>query len=318
MSKGVSSRSFVKNDLPESLMEKQWYYRIELAPNIFTKGFEFDNYEITRTVLRNTDIAGRNCLDIGTVEGVTPVLLCRRGAKRVVAYDRWNNREKIDAVKSAYGVDYDYVAGNKMIDLKKILVGRGAYPFDVTVFSGVLYHMFDPLAGLALVRGLTRTGGIVVFETAAIIDDTMAVYLNSEGRFYAGTNYFMPSLAALDYMLRFSYLRPLDCLYKVHGTDRKTGLRICRVAIPCRAEAAPVAAAADKWLQGGGFKVDIAEHITLPELQSDLEDVGYRVHNTDCVIRAATNSVDLYNTVASCPPFADDKDLRCLKLTDRE
>lgn len=43
---------------------------------------------------------------------------------------------------------------------------RGQGPFDVVVFAGVLYHMIDPLAGMAIARSFLREGGIAVLETS--------------------------------------------------------------------------------------------------------------------------------------------------------
>ena len=38
--------------------------------------------------------------------------------------------------------------------------------FDVVNFSGVMYHMVDPLAGLAIARSFVREGGLLMLESA--------------------------------------------------------------------------------------------------------------------------------------------------------
>jgi len=60
--------------------------------------------------------------------------------------------------------------------------------------------MFDPLSGLAAVRGMVRDGGILLVETTAIFEDTDAIHLNTGGKFtQSGLWFVAPRL--LDYML---------------------------------------------------------------------------------------------------------------------
>ncbi len=76
-----------------------WYYNIELEEGGFTDGTARKNLALTRKLLRNVDVKGKTCIDIGTTEAVIPVLLKRAGAKTVVAYDRLDISEKVNLVK---------------------------------------------------------------------------------------------------------------------------------------------------------------------------------------------------------------------------
>src|SRR5437868_7551343 len=121
------------------------------------------------------------------MEGRIPVLMQRRGAGSVTAYDRPSAlTSRIASVKERFGVDFDFVSGFPLADLPANI---GHRTFDVVVMSGVLYHLFSPPAGLAIARGLLRNGGVMIVETATIFADEPAMYWNSAIRF-GGESYF--------------------------------------------------------------------------------------------------------------------------------
>src|SRR5512145_2260297 len=87
------------------LLAQDWYYVAELAPGIWTPGKGHPNIIATRELLRRTDVAGTRCLDVGTVEGLVPILLAHRGAAEVVGIDVRDRGHKVDALKAVHGVD---------------------------------------------------------------------------------------------------------------------------------------------------------------------------------------------------------------------
>ena len=175
------------------LDQTPWYYSVEMEPGKLTSGQTFSNVALTRTLLQRTDLEGKDCLDIGTMEGLVPTLMKRRGA--LVAYDRPSAlTSRIEAVKDKFGVDFEFVSGVPLGGLAARLNHR---TFDVVVMSGVLYHLFSPLSGLAFARGLLRNGGIMILETAAVIDDTPAMHWNANLRFFGEAYFFHRSRALI-------------------------------------------------------------------------------------------------------------------------
>jgi hypothetical protein len=139
--------------------------------------------------------------------------------------------------------------------------------------SGVLYHLFSPLSGLATTRGLLRNGGIMILETAAIIDDAPAMHWNSNLRFL-GEAYFFPSLACLDYLVRFLRMEIIDCAYL--ESQCIDGLRTARVALSCRAIDHPNGPSTDTFLQGTlHTETDMAEHLNWERCDTVKSDVHY-------------------------------------------
>jgi len=279
MNANATARYFHRGNLPPiDLIYSQaeldltpWYYSVEMEPGELTPGQTFSNVGLTRTLLQRADLNGKDCLDIGTMEGVIPTLMKRRGASEVFAYDRPSAlTSRVEAVKDRFDVDFEFVSG---VPLSGLAARLNHQTFDVVVMSGVLYHLFSPLSGLATARGLLRNGGIMILETAAIIDDSPAMHWNANLRFL-GESYFFPSLACLDYLVRFLRMEIIDCAYL--ESDCIDGLRTARVALSCRAVDHPKGPAADTFLQGTlHTETDIAEHLNWERCEAVKSDVHY-------------------------------------------
>lgn len=266
--------------------DQPWYYKIELAPDLYTPGKQRMNVALTRRLLSRVEIGpGVRCLDVGIQEGLVSILLDRRGAE-VVAYDRVFSRERLGLVREALDASFDLIGESTEGDADKLwrrgrptpgtgmplsqlpneLAARGRGPFDVVVFSGVLYHVYDPLAALALMRGLVRTGGILIVETAAVFDDNLTLNLNGANRF-APLAIWLPSLGCLDYLLRLVRLDPIDVVYR--GRERG------RIAVACRAVDDPSAEPDDDFIASPLHDYELAEYLDWPAIASDDPPVPY-------------------------------------------
>jgi SAM-dependent methyltransferase len=231
-------------DVP--LLERRWYYSIEHAPGQWTAGMNFAPTAMTRKALSATRVEDMTCIDIGSMDGLVPIVLARRGARQVLSYDRLDFGQKMAFLQEKLGVGFDYRSGMSMRAFRDRHVTD--HPRDVVVFSGVLYHMFDPLGGLLLARSMVRDGGILIIETGATISAENAAFFNSEARFYQGDNFWLPSLANLDYLLRFARLAPLE-VFHLHQTARTAkNPPLCRVCVACRAVPKPPSAPDDEWI----------------------------------------------------------------------
>jgi SAM-dependent methyltransferase len=254
-----------------------WYYRVELRPGVFTEGQAFYNVGLTRAALRRTHVDEARCLDLGTMEGLIPTLLSRRGAKQVVAYDRpTSGRQKLAMVQRAYGANFDFVDGLKLSELRGALEKAGQAPFDVVVFSGVMYHMLDPLGGLAVARSLVREGGLLVIETAAIITHQPIFAGNVRDRF-GGHSYLIPSLPLLEYFVRFFRLSVLDCEFWIGAQDALEGSVVCRVCLVTRAKSESMLQPEDPFAARTVLNdADLIEFIDWDALRSSNPPVKYR------------------------------------------
>jgi 2-polyprenyl-3-methyl-5-hydroxy-6-metoxy-1,4-benzoquinol methylase len=252
-----------------------WYYSVELVPGVVTEGqFPPDVPMLPRLMLRRCAVEGRSCLDIGTMEGVVPTLLAKRGA-RVLAVDYANHcLGKLDAVKHYHGVEFDFRSVGLMYRLHRQLRPGG---FDVVNCSGLLYHVFSPLSVLASVRPLVKRGGIVIVSTNVTLDPEPVLEFNVAGRLQPEANTFWyASASLLDYLLRYLRLEPIDCLFCPHAEygpeyalDKPSGY----LSVACRAVDD---AGDDPWMESAPSSW---EYLGLSDWkladQQDVSDIGY-------------------------------------------
>ena len=226
-----------------------WYYGAELEPGVTLPGSYPEDFPFApRVLLRNCDLTGMDCVDLGAMEGVTPVLMCRKGARKVVATDaNYDNYEKLVALKQAYGVDFDFRQVGLMYDLSSKLKGYGG--FDLVSFAGVLYHVFSPMHALAGVRPLIRKNGLFIISTNVVPRDDSTVDFNAAGRLQTEANTFWYlSIPVFEYLLRYFKLAPIDCLFVPHTSTRlqnedvESGL----LTVVCRA-VDEATSAGDEW-----------------------------------------------------------------------
>jgi len=296
----MNKQSLTEEELMRnSIMQEDWYHSIELLPGIFTKGADHKNVHLTRQLLKGCEIKNMNCLDIGAMDCLMTILLLRRGAKKVTAYDRLKASERrVNFLRKTLNLDFDYIVGMKLSDLREITKNLGFHPFDVVIFSGIIYHMFDPMAGLALARGMVRNGGLLMIETAAVMNNSMAMYLNAEGRFHKEhTSYWLISIECLDYLLRFFRLSAMDCIYFKTTFEKQTSLQLCRIGIVCRAVDEALSSHGDSWIDGHPRILDYKEFLNWEELRNNRPDVIYSTNDSKLIYRQDSGTVDLYKTV---------------------
>src|SRR5436309_1983467 len=100
-----------------------WYYSVELMPGLVTKGQYPDDFPmLPRILMRNCDLRGATCLDVGSMEGLIAVLMCRQGAKAVLATDAIDHcREKMAALRYYYKASFEFQQVGLMYDLNNKL-----------------------------------------------------------------------------------------------------------------------------------------------------------------------------------------------------
>ncbi len=113
--------------------------------------------------------------------------------------------------------------------------------FDIVQHLGLLYHVRDPLFTLSQARSCLRTGGHLIIETGAVINDESSFMLFNnvlpqEQRIYKDvTTWWAPTLTCLDEMLRASLFEPIPESRRILAgglsLDKKhTISRVCLVA----------------------------------------------------------------------------------------
>jgi len=274
LAENVGPRQMLSQQIQQLLREAPfWYSTIELDHDVWSPGLSIPTVTHPRQMLRSLDLRGLNCVDIGCVEGLLSVLMLRQGAASVVAYDRVDWTRKVDFVRSRYDAPFTYITGVNYQAFQRQVRNLPQYPFDIVNFSGVLYHMFDPVGGLLRTRSLVRDGGLVIVETSALFRSEDAIYFNNEGKILGPPNYCFPTLAWLDFVLRLCRLSPLDLIHTGRGWGHHPDHM--RITILCRAVSEPMVYLSGEW--DDHLVTDYADYLDWPWTQTVKPQVPHAV-----------------------------------------
>jgi 2-polyprenyl-3-methyl-5-hydroxy-6-metoxy-1,4-benzoquinol methylase len=238
--------------LIESVLDNWWYYSVELKPGVVTKGITSTQLPmLPRMILRDVDVTGRDCLDVGTMEGLMPAMMRRNGAARVLAVDAIDHCErKMAALKEAYDVAFDFRRVGLMYELSRKLADQGG--FDLINFTGVNYHVFSPMHCLAGLRPLLKKNGLMIIGTNVVKRDGHTLEFNNAGRLQAESNTFWyHSVPMMEYLARYFQLVPIDALYFPHSPVNPAtyvpGMDLGYLVMICRAVEEDQVPDGDEW-----------------------------------------------------------------------
>lgn len=207
---------------PQNLAELanniRWLHRIHLGDGHFTPGSQ-DLALQTKLWHIPEDLTGKTVLDIGCNDGGFSLIALERGASRVVAIDAFTTpgfhfiRKHLPLAKKIEYANIDLL-GETFLELPQ---------FHFVLFTGVLYHLKNPLAGLIRLRHVTR--GVVLIET--LVDErikdlpSMVFYENAEID-HNKTNWWGPNLSCFQAMVRSAGFTRLEIVH--HQIDEQTQL----------------------------------------------------------------------------------------------
>ena len=235
------------------LFNSWWYYSAELLPGVVAEGqYPRSLPMLPRLMLRRCKLKGMSCLDVGTMEGLVPVLMARGGASRVLAIDGIDHcLEKLAALQHYYDASFEYRTVGPMYSLSEKLGGEG---FDLINCSGLLYHVLSPFSVLAGLRGSLKQNGLMIVSTNVIVDRDAFADFNAKGQLQEEPNTFWYlSTGLLDYFLRYLQLAPIDCVYLPHENmttawRMRTGKLSGYVTVLCRAVDRILPTSDDEWM----------------------------------------------------------------------
>ena len=113
-------------------------------------------------LIRQMDLRGQNCLDIGTADGLLAFGMKTLGAETVIACDTYRLKS-FELACAAIGAAIDY---RPRLQIKDLLATFQSASFDLIACAGIIYHMLNPLSALLVGRQLVKEGGYLLVETA--------------------------------------------------------------------------------------------------------------------------------------------------------
>jgi tRNA (mo5U34)-methyltransferase len=154
------------DDLLARMQALHWWHSIALRPGLTTFGGKAELLlaQEEEAILAPFNLGGRSVIDIGAWNGYFSFAAKRRGAARVLATDSyiwnhpvWRGREAFELARQELGLDIEA----RLLDPPEITPGLGV--FDVVLFLGVFYHLYDPIDVMTRLRAIT--GQLLLLET---------------------------------------------------------------------------------------------------------------------------------------------------------
>jgi SAM-dependent methyltransferase len=162
-----------EDEIRRRLADYSFYHTIRLSENIETPGQPNPSLPKTLRALRSVDLANRRVLDIGCRDGLLSFEAEALGAREVIAIDNDLSRAAVELLIPCLGSRVRMHEMN-LLDLTPETFGL----FDVVILAGVLYHLRYPFHGLRIVRDVLTASGVLILETAIIVDDNRYAMLH--------------------------------------------------------------------------------------------------------------------------------------------
>jgi len=146
-----------------------WMHAIDLGDGFVTTGDWGPLFDHKLQAFSAIDFRGAKVLDIGCWDGLFSFEAERRGAAEVYATDLVSQRPLTDhptllVARAARKSSVRYFPDVSVFDIEKL----GVRDFDVVIFSGVYYHLKDPLRALARLRRVMKDGARIYVEGAVL------------------------------------------------------------------------------------------------------------------------------------------------------
>ena len=148
------------------------------------------------------DLSGKKILDVGVWTGGTSLILSALGAQVTALEEVVKYSNTVNYLASAFGLSG---LGCKPISLYELDVND---IYDYVIYSGVIYHVTDPILSLRILFNSLKDSGRIFIETYGISTNNNNTLVHFEGQRRlrggskddlnrTGWNYFIPSPPAL-------------------------------------------------------------------------------------------------------------------------
>jgi len=225
-----------KQDI-EKMKSMKWYHKIELAKGVITPGDDLDHvWAPMKDEMKKVDFVNKKVLDVGCWDGLWSFEAEKLGAAEIIATDIHSQRSFSEQGCSTFEFAKRHL--NSKVRYKEASVyDLDTYfknAFDIVLFFGTLYHLRYPQLGIAKIRNTLKEDGIVLIETAVVVDTDDTIIQTDYKKIYpqdrSTWNAF--SISALCDLLHESYLIVQECkTYLILGEKQGTG----RAFVRCQA-----------------------------------------------------------------------------------
>lgn len=155
------STKMTAEEIRDAMEGIDWWHQIDLGHGITSPGRGGSTHSRLERLRIPEHLSGKSFLDIGAWDGAFSFAAEERGASRIVAVNE-KPKPGLELAIRARGSRVESVTA----DLNELDPEALGGPFDIVLFSGVLYHLPNVFAGLERVLAATAPGGLMICETA--------------------------------------------------------------------------------------------------------------------------------------------------------
>jgi tRNA (mo5U34)-methyltransferase len=189
-----------------------WYHEFEFGNGLKAHSTTPDVadhkaiWQFLHQQLDSIDFCKKRVLEIGSWDGYWSFEAEKRGAAYVLSTDdvtqNWSAGQGIHLVKELLGSRINIRQDVSVYQLEAKIKENG--PFDIIIYFGVYYHLFDPFYAFTQIRHLCG------HNTTVLIDGPEGPALQKNTAFLEFENHaaeFLPSRGALEQLIEASYLK---------------------------------------------------------------------------------------------------------------
>jgi 2-polyprenyl-3-methyl-5-hydroxy-6-metoxy-1,4-benzoquinol methylase len=149
--------------LKEKIKQYNFYHRIKLEENIYTRDLENEHFSHRKIEERisKLDFKNKKILDIGCRDGFFSFYAEKKGAKEIIGIDNNISKGAVELLIPYFNSRVKMYEKN-LYDLEIKDFGQ----FDIILFFGVLYHLRDPFSAIKKCSDLLFDSGLLLIETA--------------------------------------------------------------------------------------------------------------------------------------------------------
>lgn len=195
-----------RDELVRIASNLHWMHSIDFGDGFITSGQWPLNAE-KQQALTDIDFGGAKVLDIGCWDGFYSFEAERRGASEVYATDLLTQRPFANnptflVAHAALKSHVRYFPDVSVYDIETL----GVHDFDIVIFSGVYYHLKDPLRALAMLRRVMKDGACIYVEGPILKEPGChAAFYYRESYGGDNSNWWVPTLKCLQQWIECSY-----------------------------------------------------------------------------------------------------------------
>lgn len=162
------------NELLAQAKKLTWYHKIDLGHGYVTPGNNYDAlWNAIRREMDDVDYGDKVVLDLGSWDGMWAFEAESRGAREVWASDILSLRPVSGEGPETFHIARQLLRSNVKFCAASIYdcdSRFGLQRFDIVQCFGIVYHLRYPLLGMAKMRKVLKDSGILMLETAVLLD----------------------------------------------------------------------------------------------------------------------------------------------------